>query len=187
MIGFARTSEELACDGVSLAAIARAEGTPVYIYSAATLRQRYRDLDAAFGEYPHAIHYAFKANSTRALVVMLKSLGSCVDAVSMWEVEVARAAGFEARQIVFDGVGKSDAELESAVALDLKAINVESSGELARVEAIAARKGAIARVAIRVNPDIDARSHPHISTGLKINKFRMRLSASTKVVLAREV
>ena len=171
MIGFSRTSEELACDGVPLSAIAAAAGTPVYVYSAATLRQRYRDLDAAFGEYPHAIHYAFKANSTRALVAELKALGSSVDAVSMWEVEVARAVGFAPRQIVFDGVGKSDAELERAVALDLKAINVESAGELARVEAIAARKGAIARVAIRVNPDIDAKSHPHISTGLKINKF----------------
>lgn len=171
MIGFSRTSDELTCDGVSLAAIAKAEGTPVYVYSAAVLGQRYRDLDAAFGEYPHAIHYAFKANSTRALVALLKSLGSSVDAVSMWEVEVARAVGFLPRQIVFDGVGKSDAELEQAVGLDLKAINVESVGELARVEAIAARKGVIARVAIRVNPDIDARSHPHISTGLKINKF----------------
>ncbi len=135
------------------------------------LRQRYRDLDAAFGDYPHAIHYAFKANSTRALVAELKALGSCVDAVSMWEVEVARAVGFAPRQIVFDGVGKSDAELESAVALDLKAINVESIGELARVEAIAKRQGIVARVAIRVNPDIDAKSHPKISTGLKINKF----------------
>lgn len=143
----------------------------MYVYSAATLRQRYRELDAAFGDYPHAIHYAFKANSTRALVAELKALGSSVDAVSMWEVEVARAVGFAPRQIVFDGVGKSDAELESAVALDLKAINVESAGELARVEAIAGRKGAVARVAIRVNPDIDAKSHPHISTGLKINKF----------------
>jgi diaminopimelate decarboxylase len=171
VIGFSRTSEELACDGVSLTAIANAEGTPVYVYSAAMLRQRYRDLDAAFGDYPHAIHYAFKANSTRALVAVLKSLGSCVDAVSMWEVEVARAAGFAPRQIVFDGVGKSDVELEHAVDLDLKAINVESAGELARVEAIAARKAAVARVAIRVNPDIDAKSHPHISTGLKINKF----------------
>jgi diaminopimelate decarboxylase len=171
VIGFSRTSEELACDGVPLAAIARAEGTPLYVYSAETLRQRYRDLDAAFGEYPHAIHYAFKANSTRALVALLKSLGSSVDAVSMWEVEVARAAGFAPKQIVFDGVGKSDAELEHAVELDLKAINVESAGELARVEAIAARKSAVARVAIRVNPDIDAKSHPHISTGLKINKF----------------
>jgi diaminopimelate decarboxylase len=171
VIGFSRTSEELTCDGVSLSAIAAAEGTPVYVYSAALIRRRYRELDAAFGDYPHAIHYAFKANSTRALVAELKALGSAVDAVSMWEVEVARAVGFEPRQIVFDGVGKSDAELENAVALDLKAINVESTGELQRVEAIAARMGKVARVAIRVNPDIDAKSHPHISTGLKINKF----------------
>ena len=171
MIGFSRTSEELTCDGVSLSAIAAAEGTPVYVYSAALLRRRYRELDSAFGDYPHAIHYAFKANSTRALVAELKALGSCVDAVSMWEVDVARAVGFDARQIVFDGVGKSDAELESAVALDLKAINVESIGELQRVEVIASRMGKVARVAIRVNPDIDAKSHPHISTGLKINKF----------------
>jgi len=171
VIGFSRTSEDLSCDGVSLSAIAAAAGTPVYVYSAAVLRQRYRDLDAAFGDYPHAIHYAFKANSTRALVTELRALGSAVDAVSMWEVEVALAVGFTPRQIVFDGVGKSDAELESAVSLDLKAINVESSGELARVEAMAARTGVVARVAIRVNPDIDAKSHPHISTGLKINKF----------------
>lgn len=171
MIGFSRTSDELTCDDVSLSAIAAAEGTPVYVYSAALLRHRYRELDAAFGDYPHAIHYAFKANSTRALVAELKALGSAVDAVSMWEVDVAQAVGFEPRQIVFDGVGKSDAELERAVALDLKAINVESSGELQRVETIAARSGKVARVAIRVNPDIDARSHPHISTGLKINKF----------------
>ena len=171
MIGFSHSSEDLVCDGVALSAIAAAEGTPVYVYSAAMLRQRYRDLDDAFGDYPHAIHYAFKANSTRALVAELKALGSSVDAVSMWEVEVARAVGFAPRQIVFDGVGKSDAELESAVALDLKAINVESIGELARVEAIATRQGIVARVAIRVNPDIDAKSHPKISTGLKINKF----------------
>ena len=171
MIGFSRTSEELACDGVSLAAIADAEGTPVYVYSAATLRQRYRELDAAFGDYPHAIHYAFKANSTRALVAELKALGSAVDAVSMWEVDLALTVGFTAMQIVFDGVGKSDAELERAVALGLKAINAESHGELQRVETIAARMGKTARVAIRVNPDIDAKSHPHISTGLKINKF----------------
>lgn len=171
MIGFSRTSQELLCDGVPLSAIATAEGTPAYVYSAAMLRQRYRDLDAAFGEYPHAIHYAFKANSTRALVTELRALGANVDAVSIWEVELARSVGFEARQIVFDGVGKSDAELEAAVALDLKAINVESQGELSRVQTIAERRGRAARVAIRVNPDIDAKSHPHISTGLKINKF----------------
>jgi diaminopimelate decarboxylase len=171
VIGFSRTPQELVCDGVSLSAIAQAEGTPAYVYSAPLLRQRYRELDEAFGEYPHAIHYAFKANSTRALVSELRAIGSSVDAVSIWEVELARSVGFEPRRIVFDGVGKSDAELEAAVALDLKAINVESTGELARVEAIAARSGRVARVAIRVNPDIDAKSHPHISTGLKINKF----------------
>jgi len=169
--GFSHTTQELVCDGVSLSAIARAEGTPTYVYSAALLRQRYRELDDAFGEYPHAIHYAFKANSLRAIVSELRALGSSVDAVSIWEVELARSVGFEARRIVFDGVGKADAELEAAVALDLKAINVESTGELARVEAIAKRAGRIARVAIRVNPDIDAKSHPHISTGRKINKF----------------
>ncbi len=171
MIGFSRTSEELTCDGVPLSAIADAEGTPLYVYSAAVLRGRYRDLDAAFGDYPHAIHYAFKANSTRALVRILKTLGSAVDAVSMWEVEVARAVGFAPSQIVFDGVGKSDDELERAVGLGLKAVNVESTGELARVEAMAARAGVVARVAIRINPDIDAKSHPHISTGLRVNKF----------------
>jgi diaminopimelate decarboxylase len=171
VIGFSRTTQELVCDGVSLSAIAQAEGTPVYVYSAPLLRQRYRELDEAFGEYPHAIHYAFKANSTRALVTELRAIGASVDAVSIWEVELARSVGFLPRQIVFDGVGKSDSELDVAVALDLKAINVESTGELARVEAIAARSGRVARVAIRVNPDIDAKSHPHISTGRKINKF----------------
>ena len=93
----------------------------------------------------------------------------------MWEIEVARQAGFEPRDIVFTGVGKSRAELECGVALDLKAINVESAGELARIEEIAARLGRVARVAVRVNPDIDAKSHPHISTGLRINKFGVAL------------
>ena len=101
--GFFRTAGGLVCDGVALASIAAAEGTPVYVYSAAVFRERYTAIDRAFGAYPHAIHYAFKANSTRALVSLLKAQGSCVDAVSMWEVEVARAAGFEPRQIVFDG------------------------------------------------------------------------------------
>ena len=154
-----------------LAAIAAQEGTPVYVYSAAVLRERYRAIDRAFGDYPHALHYAMKANSTLALVRLLREEGSAADANSIWEIEVARRAGFDPAQIVFTGVGKSQAELERAVGLGVKAINVESAGELGRVEAIAARLGRIARVAIRVNPDIDAKSHPHISTGLKINKF----------------
>lgn len=172
------TTEALVCDGVPLAAIAAAEGTPLYVYSAAALRERYRAIDAAFGGYPHALHYALKANSTLAIARLLRELGSAVDANSVWEIEVARTAGFQPSQIVFTGVGKAPEELESAVALGVKAINVESAGELARLEAIAMRLGRAVRVAIRVNPDIDAGSHPHISTGLKINKFGVPLDAA---------
>ena len=167
--------DALVCDDVPLADIAAAEGTSVYVYSAAKLRERYRAIDGAFGTYPHALHYALKANSALAIARLLRELGSSVDANSVWEIEVARRAGFEPSQIVFTGVGKSPEELESAVALDVKAINVESAGELARLEAIASRLGRPARVAVRLNPDIDAKSHPHISTGLKINKFGVPL------------
>jgi diaminopimelate decarboxylase len=175
VIGFSRAAQQLVCDGVPLSAIAEAEGTPVYVYSAAVLRERYRAIDDAFGDYPHRLHYALKANSTLALARTLRELGSAADANSIWEIELARKAGFSPPDIVFTGVGKSPAELECAVPLGLKAINVESVGELARVEAIASRLGLIARVALRVNPDIDAKSHPHISTGLKINKFGLPL------------
>jgi len=167
--------DALVCDGVPLADIAAVEGTPLYVYSAATLRERYQAIDRAFDGYPHAVHYALKANSTLAVARLLRELGSSVDANSVWEIEVARRAGFEPSQIVFTGVGKTPHELESAVGLGVKAINVESAGELARLEAIGSRLGRPVRVAIRVNPDIDAKSHPHISTGLKINKFGVPL------------
>jgi diaminopimelate decarboxylase len=169
--GFHRIGDELACDGVPLAGIAAAEGTPLYVYSAAALRDRYCAIDRAFGDYPHTLHYALKANSTFAIATELRKLGSAADANSIWEIELARKAGFAPGQIVFTGVGKTDAELECAVPLGLKAINVESAGELGRVEAIADRHHLTARIAIRVNPDVDAESHPHISTGLKANKF----------------
>ena len=175
LIGFFNTANELVCDGVPLSAVARAEGTPVYVYSAALLRARYGALDAAFGDYPHRLHYALKANSTLAIARLLRELGSAADANSVWELELARKAGFAPADIVFTGVGKTEAELECAVSLGLKAINAESAGELARIEAIAVRTGRVARVAIRVNPDIDAKSHPHISTGLRINKFGVPL------------
>ena len=171
MAGFSLSNNELACDGVPLSAIADAAGTPTYVYSAAAIRARYRAIDDAFAGYPHRLHYALKANSSLALVRLLKTIGSAVDANSIWEIDLARRAGFDPADIVFTGVGKSEQELECAVPLGLRAINVESAGELARVESIAARAGVTARVAIRINPDIDARSHPHISTGLKINKF----------------
>lgn len=181
MTGFVRTHQELHCDGVPLSAIAGAVGTPVYVYSAGIIRQRYRELDHAFGNYPHTIHYALKANSTLALARILRSLGSAADANSVWEIDVARKAGFEPADIVFTGVGKTSAELECAIALGVKAINVESAGELARVEAIAVRLGRTARVAVRLNPDIDAKSHPHISTGLKVNKFGIPLEEAARL------
>jgi diaminopimelate decarboxylase len=171
MSGFDHSGGELVCDGASLGAIAEAAGTPCYVYSAAVVRDRYQAIDGAFGGYPHRLHYALKANSTLALARLLRELGSGADANSIWEIEVAKRAGFALSDIVFTGVGKSASELECAVDLGLKAIIVESSGELDRIEQLAGRRGNPARVAVRVNPDIDARSHPHISTGLRVNKF----------------
>ena len=144
MMGFGRASAGLCCDGVPLSAIAEAAGTPVYVYSAGMLRARYRAIDRSFGDYPHALHYALKANSTLALARLMRELGSAVDANSIWEIELAVKAGFRPADIVFTGVGKSAADLECAVSLGLKAINVESAGELARIEAIAARTGRVA-------------------------------------------
>jgi diaminopimelate decarboxylase len=180
--GFFPSHNELTCDGVPVTAIADAEGTPLYMYSAAQIRARYRQIDDAFRGYPHAVHYALKANSTFALAQLLHGLGSSADANSIWEIDLARRAGFQTPQIVFTGVGKSMAELECAVPLGLKAINVESAGELARVEAIARRHGRPARVAVRINPDIDAKSHPHISTGLRINKFGVAADAARELL-----
>jgi diaminopimelate decarboxylase len=180
--GFFRSNSELACDDVLLATIAREVGTPVYVYSASAIRGRYRALDEAFGGYPHRLHYALKANSSLAILRLLREQGSAADANSIWEIEIARAAGFPVGDIIFTGVGKSPQELECAVPLGLKAINVESAGELARVEALARKSGRRTRVALRINPDIDANSHPHISTGLKINKFGMPRETAHELV-----
>lgn len=180
--GVFRAGSQLVCDGVPLATIADAEGTPLYVYSAAEIRRRLETLRTAFGSYPHTLHYALKANSTLAVGRLLQSLGSAADANSIWEIDVARRMGFEPRDIVFTGVGKSPAELEHAVSIDLKAINVESAGELARIEAIAAGAGRRVRVAVRINPDIDAKSHPHISTGLKINKFGVPVDTARELI-----
>ena len=171
MTGFHRLEGTLACDGVPLPALAAAYRTPLYVYSAATIVSRYRAVDAAFASHPHAMHYALKANSTLAIARLLRGLGSAADANSGGEIDVALRAGFIPPQIVFTGVGKTHAELEQAVDLGVKTINAESDGELERIDAIARARQTRTRVALRVNPDIDARSHPHISTGLKTNKF----------------
>jgi diaminopimelate decarboxylase len=165
----------LACDGVPLAPIAQEVGTPVFVYSAAAIRDAYAGIDSAFVDYPHAIHYALKANSTLALLRLLRELGSRVDCNSGGEIRVAFRAGFTPADVVFTGVGKTQDELEFAVAQDVGTINAESPGELDRIAAVAAAAGRTARVALRVNPDIDARTHANISTGLRSNKFGVAL------------
>ena len=159
------------CEGVSLVDLANAEGTPLYVYSGGTIAARYRAIDDAFRSYPHSIHYALKANSTLAIARLLRGLGAGADANSGGEIDVALRAGFIPEQIVFTGVGKTSAELAQAIDLGVRTINAESEGELERIDRLAKERGTRARVALRVNPDVDARSHPHISTGLKINKF----------------
>jgi diaminopimelate decarboxylase len=178
---FARRNGVLECDGLRLSDLAAAHGTPLYVYSGSTIAERYRAVDRAFDGYPHALHYALKANSTLAIVRLLRGLGSRVDANSGGEIDVALRAGFIPPDIVFTGVAKTDAELAQAVELGVKTINAESAGELARIDAIARERQTRAKVAIRVNPDIDARSHPHISTGLKTNKFGVSIEQAREL------
>jgi diaminopimelate decarboxylase len=154
-----------------LESIAVRVGTPAYVYSAPLIRTAYAGLERALAGCPHSLHYALKANSTLAIARLLRHLGSKADANSGGEIEVALRAGFLPNDIVFTGVGKSPEELRRALELGVAAINAESPGELDRIAAIARDLGTRARVAVRVNPDIDARSHPHISTGLRTNKF----------------
>ena len=178
---FSTAARGLAVDGVPLSDIAAGVGTPCYVYSAAAMRDAYTRLDSAFGDYPHAIHYALKANSSLAIVRVLKEQGCGIDANSMGEVDIALRCGFAPEQIMFTGVGKSSEELSRAIALGLKAINVESPGELDRLDSLAREQRVVTRVALRVNPDIDARSHPHISTGLKTNKFGVPIESAPAI------
>jgi diaminopimelate decarboxylase len=182
---FTHTDAGLVCDGVSIESIVERIDTPVYIYSARAIRDGYRALDEAYASYPHRIHYALKANSTLAIVRLLKSIGSGVDANSGGEIEVALRAGCPPSDIVFTGVGKTRAEIERAISIEVGAINAESPGELDRIAAIAAAQGRKARVALRVNPDIDSGSHPNISTGLKINKFGVALQDARAIYRER--
>jgi diaminopimelate decarboxylase len=161
----------LCCDGVPLAEIAAAAGTPAYVYSAASIRAAWTSFETAFAPVRHSLHYALKANSTLAVLRVLRALGSRADANSVGEIEVALRAGFAPEDLVFTGVGKTPAELARAVDVGVRSINAESAGEIDRLDAIATAAGRRVRVAVRINPDIDARSHPHISTGRRGNKF----------------
>ncbi|RPJ85501.1 MAG: diaminopimelate decarboxylase [Acidobacteria bacterium] len=172
---FTHRDGTLTCEGVPLRSIVDRVGTPVYVYSRAAIENAFEAFDQAFAGYPHTLHYALKANSNLAIARLLRALGASVDANSGGEIDVALRAGFSPNNIVFTGVGKTPSEMAKAIRLGVKAINIESPGEMERIAALAQKESQTARIALRVNPDIDALSHPHISTGKRANKFGVSL------------
>ncbi|MDI5935254.1 diaminopimelate decarboxylase [Halomonas kalidii] len=156
---------------VPLTRIADEIGTPCYVYSKATLARHFRAYTEALGSHPHLICYAVKANSNLAVLGLLARMGAGFDIVSMGELERVLAAGGDPAKVVFSGVAKQEAEMARALEVGIKCFNVESRPELERLDAVAGRLGKIAPVSLRVNPDVDAGTHPYISTGLKDNKF----------------
>jgi len=179
--GFFREQDQLTCDGVPLSEIARSVGTPVYVYSRAVIEENFRAFDRAFARVPHLVCYAAKANSNLAILSLLAKLGAGADIVSGGELRACLESGFAANRIVFSGVGKTDQEIEDGVAAGLLAFNAESEREMEKIDAAAMRQGKTARVALRVNPDIDAKTHPYISTGLKHNKFGVDIGMARRI------
>jgi len=171
----------LHAEALPVAALAERFGTPLYVYSRATLERHYRAFDEALAPVPHCVHYAVKANSNLAVLNVLARLGAGFDIVSGGELARVLRAGGEAKKVVFSGVGKTAAEMEQALVAGVGCFNVESESELRRLDAIAAARGERARIALRVNPDVDAKTHPYISTGLKANKFGVTLSEAERL------
>ena len=171
-LGFAGSSAGLSCESVPLSVIAADAGTPVYVYSAAVIREQYSRLDRAFARVPHRLHYSVKANGNLALLRLLRTLGAGVDIVSAGELHRALLAGFSGPDIVFSGVGKTEAELVAAVDARVRLINVESLGELHLLDEVARRLGRRADIALRVNPEVTVSTpHAYIRTGGRGDKF----------------
>lgn len=171
----------LHAEGVSLATLAETVGTPFYCYSTATLERHYRVFTEAFAGIDSLVCYAMKANSNQSVLRTLAKLGAGADVVSGGELKRARAAGIPPNKIVFSGVGKTEAELRAALAEDVLCINVESEPELALLSRLATEMGREARVSLRLNPDVDAKTHAKISTGKSENKFGIPLSRAREV------
>ena len=171
-------------EGVRLTDIAAAVGTPCYVYSRAALEQHWLAFDAAFGDYPHQICYAVKANGSLAILDLLGRLGSGFDIVSGGELERVLCVGGAPSQIIFSGVGKSKAEIRRALQVGIKCLNLESDAELYRVNDVAEQSGLKAPIAIRINPDVDAKTHPYIATGLRDNKFGIAVEAAVETYRA---
>src|SRR5437588_8974742 len=166
----------LHAEAVNLADLAQAVGTPFYCYSTATLRRHYQVFADAFADVPALVCYAMKANSNQAVIKTLADLGAGADVVSGGELRRARLAGIAPEKIMFSGIGKTPAELALAIDEGILCINVESEAELALLSSIAAGRGRTARVSIRVNPDIDPKTHAKIATGKAENKFGIPIS-----------
>jgi len=161
----------LCAEGCALPELAAQHGTPLYVYSRATIERHWRAFDSAAGEVPHLICYAVKANGNLAVLNLLARLGSGFDIVSGGELARVVAAGGDPAKVVFSGVGKTAEEMRYALELGILCFNLESEAELERLNAVAGELGKVAPISVRVNPDIDAGTHPYISTGLKQNKF----------------
>ena len=171
MSHFQYRDKALHAESVPLARIAERFGTPCYVYSRAALTEAWRAFDGAFAGRDHLVCYAVKANSSLAVLNVLARLGSGFDIVSGGELARVLAAGGDARKVVFSGVGKTEEEMRQALTADILCFNVESAGELERLDRVAGAAGKKAAVSLRVNPDVDPRTHPYIATGLKENKF----------------
>lgn len=174
-------NQQLFAEDVSVSGIINQYGTPAYIYSRATLERHWHAFDKAFGSHPHLICFAVKSNSNIALLNVMARLGSGFDIVSQGELERVLAAGGEPSKVVFSGVAKSHSEIQRALEVGIRCFNIESIAELHRINEVAGQLGKIAPISLRVNPDVDAHTHPYISTGLKENKFGVSVTQAREV------
>ena len=178
---FQYKNEQLYVEDLPVKQLSEEFGTPLYIYSRATLERHWHAFDSALGKHPHLICYAVKANSNIGILNVMAKLGSGFDIVSQGELERVLAAGGEASKVVFSGVAKSRAEIMRALEVGIRCFNVESIAELHHINQIAGEMGKIAPISLRVNPDVDAHTHPYISTGLKENKFGVSVDEAREV------
>ena len=178
---FQYKNEQLYVEDLPVKQLAEEFGTPLYIYSRATLERHWHAFDSALGDHPHLICYAVKANSNIGILNVMAKLGSGFDIVSLGELERVLAAGGDASKVVFSGVAKSRAEIMRALEVGIRCFNEESIAELHHINQIAGENGKIAPISLRVNPDVDAHTHPYISTGLKENKFGVSVDEALEV------
>ena len=178
---FQYKNNQLMAENLPVKQLAEQFGTPLYIYSKATLERHWHAFDNAFGEHPHLVCFAVKSNPNIAILNVMAKLGSGFDIVSQGELERVLAAGGDAAKVVFSGVAKSHQEIARALEVNIRCFNVESEAELLRINQIAGEMSKIAPISLRVNPDVDAHTHPYISTGLKENKFGVSVEQAREV------